>query len=621
MRLNLKTYLLVLSLCFFAFQTQAISLKDLFSIEKLKILNYLDVSKAQDKDTWLRTVTVKIPTQLDIAGLATAQIPFLDISSDKNSEVTFVTRFPTEKEADNILTFVDYLNKIPYRSEQIMDNFALGEEIRFKTKLSFLTGVNAVPKLLITPMALNGSTVVTGEFLVNIKKISQTEIELTYTNTNDQEKGVKGNIGTNTNFKFFKVDSQLHISLLSYFPRLVDFSNVDNNTYSRTQSFRIDLSTDEGNAFYNKLLASSLLTENLKSLLDKRDYKLEEIKKLYVDPYEKVQGVSAKEFGSLNSEEFKQYFSHGWIFKKAKTQSYRRLWYQHQNPHQENTYFLVDEFQLTNKRTHFFGFGSEKTEDRIGRALYQSDNKGRPIRFIELQLNSTLNVNAKSSLKYIQNWKNRLTDNFPNTPEVNDLIDILKQTSEAKQTVTSEIKFSLKESFFSYLHDSLQGNASKAQTLKQLTLKLSNYFDSLPKLNILTLNSCVGKACDFFSKGQSKNSDLYKTEILDLADRIYELTKSKLSLKEKSKELAELRKNPLFAVYPIGILTSLVNEMDLQRLVSFELTSYNKKTEESKSIKFGSNNSVLSKNLLETIKFLQGESFETPLLNRCLLHY
>lgn len=621
MRFHLKTYLLVLSFSFLTLQTQALSLKDLLSIEKLKVLNYLDVNKAQDQDTWLRSVTVKIPTQLDIAGLATSQIPFLDVSSDKSSEVTFITRFSTEKEADNILSFVDYLNKIPYRSEQIMDNFALGEEIRFKTKLSFLTGLNAVPKLLITPMALNGSTVVTGEFAVNIKKISPTEIELTYTNTNDQEKGVKGNIGTNTNFKFIKVDSQLHVSLLSYFPRLVDFSNADNNTYSRTQSFRIDLSTEQGKSFYNKLLASSLITENLKSLLEKRDYKLEEIKKLYVDPYEKVPGVTAKEFGSLNSQQLKQHFSLGWIFKKAKTQSYRRLWYQHQNSNQENTYFLVDEFQLTNKRTHIFGFGSEKTEDRIGRALYQADNKGQPIRFIELQLNSTLNIKSKNTIKYIQNWQKRLAENFPNTPDTEELIDVLKQISDDKQTVTSEIKFTLKEGFFSYLQENFQKNSSKSQSLKQLNAKLNNYFDSLPKINIFTLNACVGKACDFFTRGQSKNSDLYKAEIQDLAESIYELSKNRLSLKEKSKELAELRKNPLFAIYPIGILTSLVNENNLHNLVAFELTSQNKKTEQTKSIKFGYNNSLLSKNLLETIKFLQGESFQTLQLNRCLLHY
>lgn len=500
-------------------------------------------------------------------------------------------------------------------------NFALGEEIRFKTKLSFLTGVNAVPKLLITPMALNGNTIVTGEFAVNIKKISPTEIELSYTNTNDQEKGVSGNIGTNTNFKFIKIDSQLHVSLLSYFPRLVDFSNTDNNTYSRTQSFKIDLSTDAGKTFYDKLLASSLITENLKSLLENRDYTLAEIKKLYVDTYEKTQGVTAKEFGSLNSEQLKQYFSHGWIFKKAKTQSYRRLWYQHQNPNQESTYFLVDEFQLTNKRTHIFGFGSEQTEDRIGRALYQANQKGQPIRFIELQLNSSLNIKSKNTQKYLQKWQKQLTDNFPNTPETNDLVEVLKQISDEKQTVTSEIKFSLKEAFFSHLSDSLKENTSKSKSVRQLTLKLNSYFDSLPKLRVLTLNSCVGKACDFFSREQSKNSDLYKPEILDLANSIYELSKSKLSLKDKSKELAELRKNPLFAIYPIGILTSLINEDKLNQIVAFELTADNAKTEQSKSIKFGSNNSLLSKNLLETIKFLQGESFSTPRLNRCLLHY
>lgn len=621
MRLILKAYLLSFSLFLFAFQTQAVSFKDLFSIEKLKVLNYLDVKKTQENDTWLRSVTVKIPTQLDIAGLATSQIPFLDISSDKTSEVTFVTRFASEKEADNILSFVDYLNKIPYRSEQIMDNFALGEEIRFKTKLSFLTGVNAVPKLPIAPMALKGNTIITGQFSVIIKKISPTEIELTYTNTNDQEKGLSGNVGTNTNFKFIKIDSQLHVSLLSFFPRFVDFSNADNSTYSRTQSFKIDLSTDEGKSFYNRLLTSSLVTENLKSLLEKRDYTLEQIKRLYVDPYEKTHGVEAKEFGSLSSEQFKQYFSHGWIFKNAKTQSYRRLWYQHQNPHQEPSYFLVDEFQLANKRTHIFGFGSEQAEERIGRALYLANQKGQPIRFIELQLNSALNIKSKNTLKFIQKWQKQLSDNFQNTTETSELIEILKQVSDEKQTVTSEIKFSLKEAFFSYLAESLIGNSSKSKALKQITSRLNSYFDSLPKLRVLTLTSCIGKACDFLTRKQTMNSDLYRAEILSLAESIYELSKSQLSLKEKSQELAELRKNPLFVSYPIGILTSLVNEDKLKEIVAFELTSYNAKTEQTKRIKFGANNSFLSRNLLETIKFLQGETLATSILNRCLLHY
>lgn len=621
MSLNLKAYLLVITLAFGSLQTQALSLKDFFSIEKLKILNYLDVSKTPENNGWLRTVTVKIPAQLDLAGLATSQIPLLEVSSDKNSEVTFMTWFPSEKEADNILSFVDYLNKIPYRAEQITDNFAIGEEIRFKTKLSFLTGLNAVPKLILTPVSLKGNTIVTGEFSVNIKKISATEVELSYTNVNDQEKGITGNVGTNTNFKFIKIDSQLNVSLLKYFPRLMDFANTDNTTYSRTQSFKIDLSSENGKSFYNKLLASSLITENLKSLLEKRTYKLEEIKKLYIDPYQQVQGVDPKEFGSLNSNQWKQKFSIGWVFKKTNTQSYRRLWYQHQNEHQEISYYLVDEFQVTLNKTNLFGFGSQQDEKRIGKALYQADAKGNPLRFVELQLNSSLDVKSKNTHRFIKDWENRLQNNFYNTPETTELTEILKLISDKKQTVNASIKFTVKDVFFYRLQESLVNSKTKKQALKEITHRINSYMDKLQNVRILTPDSCVGKICDLFRKNKTPFSQLYEKEIRELAESIYELTKNRLSLKEKSKELAELRKNPLFADYPIGVLTSLLPEEVINQSVAFELTAKNGLTEESKSIKFGYNNSLLSKNLMSTIKFLQGEAFSTTPLNRCLIYY
>lgn len=622
MRFYFITYIFILGLILSGSTVSALSLKDFFSVEKLKILNYLDVTKTPSEGGWLRSVTVKIPAQLDIAGLATSQIPFLDVNSNKDAQVTFVTWFATEKEADNLLSFVDYLNKIPYKSEQIMDNFAIGEEIRFKTKLSFLTGVSAVPKLLITPMALKGNTILTGEFAVYIKKISEKEIEISYTNVNDQEKGINGNIGTNTNLKVINVDSSLNVSLKKWFPRLVDFSNSDSSTYARTQSFVVDLSSEKGQEFYNKLLGSAVLTEELKSLLEKRSYSLEQIKSLFVDPYTSANdGVTPKEFGSIKSSEYKQKFSLGWLFKNSNTQQYRRLWYQHQNQQQQESYYLVDEFEITKGKNNLLGFGTVLNEKRVAKAFYQSDEKGTPQRFIELQLNNSLNLTTKDSIKHITNWEKRLKNNFPEVTEISELMDFLKIASEEKETLKTEVKFTLKEQFFRFLNEKYHQNKSRNQSLREIIQHINSHLDKLPRLSILTLNSCIGKVCDFFSSKNKSNSQLYAAEVESLALSIYQITKSKTTLKEKSNELAELRKNPLFSAMPIGILTGLLDKESFENLVNFEIIANNEKTKETKKIQFGQNKKALSQSLLETIQFLQGEILNTRPLNKCLLYY
>lgn len=622
MRFILIVPIFILGCFLWGAPAKALNLKDFFSVEKLKILNYLDVTKTPSQGGWLRSVTVKIPAQLDMAGLATAQVPFLDVNSNKNAQVTFVTWFPTEKEADNLLSFVDYLNKIPYKSEQIKDNFAIGEEIRFKTRLSFLTGVSAVPKLLITPMALKGNTILTGEFSVYIKKISEKDIEISYTNVNDQEKGINGNIGTNTNLKIINIDSSLNVSLKKWFPRFVDFSNSDNSTYARTQSFILDLSSEKGKDFYNKLLGSAVITEELKSLLEKRSYSLEQIRSLFVDPYaHHEEGVTPKELGSIQSTEYKQKFSLGWLFKNSNSQKYRRLWYQHQDQQQQESYYLVDEFEITKGKNNFLGLGTVLNEKRVAKAFYQSDNQGTPLRFIELQLNNSLNLKTKDSIKHITNWEKRLKDNFPDIVEIPELMGFLKIISEEKETLKAEVKFTLKDQFFHILNEKYHQNKTRQQALKEIISSIHLYLDRLPRLSILTFNSCMGKACDFLSSAKRTNSQLYASEIELLALSIYKITKAKTTLKEKSNELAELRKNPIFSALPIGILTSLLDKENLDRLANFEILATNEKTKESKRISFGENKKALSQSLLETIKFLQGEILHTSPLNRCLVYY
>jgi hypothetical protein len=614
--------ILLLIAALFPLNGYSFALKDLFSIEKLKILNYLDVNKTPSNGGWLRSVTVKIPTQLDIAGLATSQIPFLNVSSNKEGQVTFVSWFQTEKEADNLLSFVDYLNKIPYDSKQIINNFEIGEEIRFKTQLSFLTGVSSLPKLLITPMALEGNTILTGEFIVYIKKINATEVEVSFTNSNDQEKGVKGNIGTNTNLKFINVDSHLNVSFKKLFPRLLDFSNADNSTYSRTFSYKVDLASEEGNSFYNKLLGSALIAEDLKSLIDKKNYNLAQIQKLFIDPLdENNKGITSINFGSLKNTQFHQRFNLGWLFKNSNSQKYRRLWYQYRDTYNQEHFYLVDEFSLVKAKEFLFGLGTQFNESRIARAFYTSDEHGKPIDFLELQLSNSLSLKTKKSSSFIGSWEKMLKNNFRNEA-TDELIDIINIANKKKQTLKADVKFTIRDNFFILLKEKYFTTGTSNQTAKkEIKMALSRYLDSLENLDVFTANSCIGKICDILSKNKKSNSQLYANELTGITEALLDLLNETNSIAEKSKILVNLKKNALFTAIPIGLMMSLLPEKDYAKAFNYTLSAENETENTKKTLTQGLLKNYLTKNIMETVQYLQGELLRPSVLNKCLLYY
>lgn len=621
MALHLIRNLLVLILIMATPWAQSISLKDFFTVEKLKFLNYLDVTKTPTENGWLRSVTVKIPTQLDIAGLATSQIPFLSLNTNKNSQVTFVSWHPTEKEADSLLSFVDYLNKIPYEANQILEHFNVNEEIRFKTQLSILTGLNAVPKLIVTPMALEGANIISGEFDVYLKKISSTEVELSFTNTNNQEKGINGNIGTNTNLKIINIDSHLNFSLKKFFPRFLDFSNTTGETLSRTLSFKVDLGTPQGKDFYHKLLSSALLTEELKSIIDKNNYSLAEIKSQFIDPYNlPEEGITPLQFGSLKSTEQNQKFSFGWIFNNLTTQSFRRLWYQLNDARAQKHYYLVDDFKLQKRKKQFLGLGTELNESQTGKAFYLANEMGAPVKLIELVLTSNLDLKTKNSLKYIEKWQEKLRNNF-DISEISQALEILKIVTTQKQDLKGQIAFSINHTYFKTVANNYDYSLPKTNIIEKMNTRLNSYLDNLPILPIFTASSCVGKLCNLFKKDKFKNSELYQEEIKSLTELFYELSHPKTDVNKQVKLIALLRKNPLFIELPIGIISQFIPEKDLAQVLSYEITTKNESTKERQQVVHRySQNPKISK-VLETIQYLQGEILKPAVFNRCLLNY
>lgn len=604
------------------------SLSNISQLKKFGLMNFIEFEVSKEDSVWTRTVTVSIPSSFDIAGLATAQIPFFKLDTNKENSVTFVTIHSTEQEANNILEFVDYLNKIPYRAEKIISDFQIGEEIRFKTQLSFLTGFSALPKLFISPMKIAGDTVISGNFSVIIKKISETEIEMSMTHINDQEKGVKGNIGTNSNLNFFDMDSKLNLKFKKFIPRVLDFSSVDNNISARTFSYKVDLNTANGKKFYNDLLGSALTLEDLKSVVSKNDeLSLEELKKSLVHSGKNQIGVISQDFGALKSDEFSKKFNLGYLFKRIRTQKYSRIWYRLEDVKKDQHFYMMDEFTLAKGVNHLFGYGAVANERRTGKAFYETNYDGTPVEFLEFQLVNSFDLKAKESKYYNASWIKMIEDSF-GLEEINSLKEYLDFAEHTKSQLKANVTFSIKDNFFDFIsskygQESLLAGKSMTKDImvNQLQQLISDYLNKIEKVDVITLNSCIGRVCDLFLKNKNKNSELYKKEIYEIASVLVEIIENKKDLKKKSLLLASLRKNPLFIQFPIGITSSLVDEDNKEKIFSYEISVENVTSKEKKLIKFGRLKKNQSKSIIETIKFLKGESLRPVFINKCLLLY
>jgi hypothetical protein len=595
--------------------------------KKLKLIQQFGLTVEEvPNEGYLRVVRVAIPEDLNMLKWATKFLP-VDLGAVKGGNVVFRKFYRTYDEANGMLNTIDYLQRVPLTADIAMGQFQEGEQVSFESRLVFSTGLKTLSRLGLSPAGISGKVILTGTFLVQLKRLDGDRIKLAITSTQARDRRFKGHIGSDSEFQFLQAKVN-GISLKDLNPQLFEYSKGQQDKKYLTFVYDIDLGQEAGKKFYNRLIQSGAVGDlehmkdfvrNPMALIDGEigsemtldsSVPVEHLEQVRQgDAVKVIYSGMQKQDGEIS--ETKLFWGFSKSFKE--TSHKNTLVYLDESGGSRQT-FIFDKMAFENGKRRLFGYWLAEDKSTTISIVSKSDSLGGYEGLLGLSAQSVYFAKG-SNLAALNQWKRHFQLILPSFIHAQFWFqgwDFYEKVPGAR--VSLDIQFD--PLFFERI---VADVANVPDVKKYFELKAIDYLERVGDPNINTLRACYVKVCEFLRLRENDSVFYdYLDEIKKIAEIMTEYVEIGKTPEEKVRTLARLKSSALFKELGVGYLISLIPAEQLYRYISVDFTAENydpKRADLStefftkeRSIHFGLAKNSIIDNVVKNEKLSRGSS-------------
>lgn len=465
----------------------------------------------------------------------------------------------------------DVLSRLPFNSQNIIENLGVGEMFSFTAQMNVVVGANSLPLSVSTPAFIWTHYMVSGEFQVHLIKADAQKIRVKLIAVQKTEKGLGFTAGLGKDHKIF--------GLRVLDRRIEKIANITEmlriGTYRMTSAlflvdYMLDLRDPRVRDAYDGLVSKVLEFNTLKianPLTSKEDLTSKLISD--VTPFEALYAMEASKpaanrvvdrfFKGNNKVENSDRTPFKFapvVMKLSRETEYYENMLTSERADGGLDYYRLHTFQRTTESSFWFSYYKQVGVSRAS-LLFDSDSKNKigNIRDIVFEWNYRDKSLTKSEIRMI---KAAVKQAVPES--IHGKID---WGSFAKDTEYANARFIYKV----LLHPQALGVVQSMSSGEIFGL-LANYIQSIPAPSTSMDAQKDGVPYTKFHTIVDK----YQDQLLNIAHYMAKVVDPKLSNQERSDAFGELRFNNLFIEIGPGFLISLLPPGDLSKYVNFEIS-------------------------------------------------
>ncbi len=537
---------------------------------------------------WQREITIDVPSIPDLFKFVTVPFPILDMSTNKSVSFNFKKIYRTQEEAQNIVDTLEILKKIPWTSKLLNSTLKVGESFSLTTDLAVSAGLKSPQLFGFAPVGANGGQMLKGKFNVLVRKISESQIELFLVRQHQQGQSFSSSVGSQIDMKSFANLNIAGFKLSELNPQFFNYNRNFGSNNSEASGFKVDLATKVGRDFYNSIMRTTLVGEDLAQIIHmtKRNFtELESEQKNRQPP-----ALEQQDLGVTSGSEFSASRNLGYLNRQTKTVSTQNTHLKFRNSHGEMKNYLVDETVFYTQKKKVFGFWSTHLQNLSTKALYEASDLGKESSLIGFEFTNYFSSTSESKKEY-KIWLDSIRNFVP---------ELAYTTIQEQNWFDEKARFAPRLSVASVFpkssYDILSArleNMTQRQKENWFADQIITYMENKkwPEANLL--RKCWNGFCKILTSESSQAERLIPyQEVESLAKKLANWSDGQQPLEQQKKSFVELSQDKLFASISAGFLSAVVGDEKgelLETKINFkyqnEEQKYVSKRWESESVK------------------------------------
>jgi hypothetical protein len=534
-------------------------IKDFFIKQKDKIQKAAQIKifpiQVNNETLWQKEITIDSPSLPDLFKFVTVPFPLVDMGSSKTVSMTFKKIYSTQEEASNITNSLEILKKIPFTAGLLNSTLNVGESFQLTNQFDVSAGLKSPQLFGLAPIGANGGQELKGKLSLLVRKISETQIELYIIREHQQGQKLSSSVGSQISEKSLASLNIAGVKLSSLNPQFLNFNRSQGTLNSAATGFKVDLNSQVGQNFYNRLMSVTFAGDDLMQAVHLEDRSFLELEK--EKQRRRKHGVSQTDLAVISGQLESQSRNLGYLNRTSLSKDEQNIHLKFRDENGLINNYLMDETTFLTDKKKLFGFWATHKNNLSLKALYAASASGKAKSLVGFEFSSQFSSTSESKKEYkiwLDSVQNFIPDQVFSQIKSENWFD--STTKFAPRLSVSAVLPRLSFELLSQQINSLSPNDRQAWFENQII----TYMENRKWPNAGILRRCWNQVCRFLNDEQRAAAEVHGKEVARLAKRLNAWIDPELNQGRMRKEFLAISKSKLFAAIGPGLLSQMLKD-------------------------------------------------------------